>query len=720
MGKQLVLAEKPSVGKEIGRVLGCNEKKNGYLEGQKAIVTWAFGHLVELAAPEAYDNRYKNWVLEDLPIIPEKMKTQVIGKSSRQFNVVKSLLNRKDVTEIVIATDAGREGELVARWTIEKAHVKKPIKRLWISSVTDKAIREGFKHLKNGREYENLSSAAKARAESDWIVGINGTRALTTKYNAQLSLGRVQTPTINLVATREESILHFSARKFYGLILHTDAIDLKLKFNGGDQRSFDEDLVDKIQREVEKGEIKIKQVSRKKKKQYSDFLYDLTALQSDAYKRYGYSPKQTLNFMQALYEKHKALTYPRTDSRHLTSDIVDTLGERLEAIRLNPYRKIAFRLKDHIKVSKRFVDDSKVSDHHAIIPTEESVMVSDLDFDERRIYEMVLGRFLEVLMPPAEYEELTLIASISGHTFEGKASCLIERGFREVRVEEEVETKLPNISENQNIRLTGVKKTSGQTSPPSYFNEATLLEAMEKPSKFIAGEAQNLKQILKETGGLGTVATRAEIIDKLFTTKLMEKRGNDIRLTKKGKQLLDLAPEDLKSPLLTAKWEKNLKAIENGKLDREKFIQEMRTYTYQIVDQIKRQKKTFKHDNLSNQKCPDCGKLLMRVDNKHGKSLVCTDRECGYRERLSRVTNARCPQCHKKMELRGPKEKQIFVCSCGYKESMAAFEKRKKERDKQGGKRDYVDYMKKQKKQDEKERMDDNPFAQALKGLDFD
>jgi DNA topoisomerase-3 len=721
MSKRLVLAEKPSVGKEIARVLNCNNKNNGYFEGKDTIVTWAFGHLVTLGDPEVYDDKFKHWVLEDLPILPDRLKTVVIRQSGKQYSIVKNLMQRNDVNEIVIATDAGREGELVARWVIEKAHIKKTIKRLWISSVTDKAIREGFKNLKPGKDYENLFHAATARAESDWLVGINGTRALTTKYNAQLSLGRVQTPTLALISDREELIRRFKSIPFFGLKIFVDDLDFVLKSKNGESRFFDENEVNKIISDIKGKEALVLSVEKKSKKQYPDKLYDLTTLQRDAYTRFGYSPKLTLSIMQKLYETHKALTYPRTDSRHLTEDIVGTLNERLKAINISSYRKIAFNiLRQPLKITKHFVDGTKVSDHHAIIPTEESVRGNDLSFDERRIYELVVQRFLEVLMPPSEYEETKISLSIDSYLFETSFKNVTNLGFKSIYIENEEKIKIPNVKVRQHLNVRDHKKTSGETKPPEYFNEASLLGAMENPSKYISDDEKKLKKILTETGGLGTVATRAEIIEKLFQTKLMEKKGKAIKLTKKGNQLLKLVPKDLKSPLLTAEWEQDLRAIEKGTLKRDTFIRKMKTYTISVVDEIKKDQKSFKHDNLTNTKCPKCGKPMMSVDNKNGKSLVCIDRACGYRERISVVTNARCPQCHKKLELRGPKEKQFFICPCGYKESMASFEKRKKERSKQGGKKDYIDYMKKQKQKEKKEMQDDNPFAKALEGIKFD
>jgi len=721
MSKRLVLAEKPSVGKEIARVLNCNNKNNGYIEGKDTIVTWAFGHLVTLGDPEIYDDKYRHWVLDDLPILPNKLKTIVIKQTGKQYSVVKKLMQRSDVNEIVIATDAGREGELVARWVIEKVHVNKPIKRLWISSVTDKAIKEGFRNLKPGKQYENLFHAATARAESDWIVGINGTRALTTKYNAQLSLGRVQTPTLSLIFDREESIRKFQPKIYFGLKIIIDDLELTLKSKNGESRFFDEAEVDKIISEIKGKEALVVSVDKKNKKQYPDNLYDLTTLQREAYTRFGYSPKETLSIMQRLYETHKVLTYPRTDSRHLTEDIVGTLKERLKAIQIDPFRKIAFDIiKRPIKTSKNFVDGTKVSDHHAIIPTEESARISDLSFEERKIYELVIQRFLEILMPASEYEETKITLSVDSYLFETSYKNITVLGFKSIYKENERQEKVVNFKPKQYLKVANYKKTSGETKPPDHFNEASLLGAMENPSKHIKEDKKELKKILTETGGLGTVATRAEIIEKLFLTKLMEKNGKHIRLTKKGKQLLNLVPEGLKSPLLTARWEKNLKEIERGNLRKDIFINEMKDYAISVVSEIKQDKKNFKHDNLTNTKCPECGKQMMSLDNKNGKSLVCIDRECGYRERISILTNARCPNCHKKLELRGKKEKQVFMCSCGYKENMESFEKRKKERDKQGGKKDYINYMKKQKKVEKEEIQNDNPFAQALKGLNLD
>ncbi|HBC96702.1 MAG TPA: DNA topoisomerase III, partial [Clostridium sp.] len=496
MSKILVLAEKPSVGRDIGRVLKCNKKGNGYLEGDKYIVTWALGHLVTIADPEDYDKKYKDWRIEDLPMLPSHLKLVVIKQSSKQFYAVKKQMERKDVSEIVIATDAGREGELVARWIIEKASIRKPIKRLWISSVTDKAIRDGFNNLKNGKAYENLYESAVARAEADWVVGINATRALTVKYNAQLSCGRVQTPTLAMISHREEEIKNFKAKEYYGITASTDNLKLVWQDNSTkDIKTFDKGKTDRIINSIKGKDGKIIDINKVEKKSFSPKLYDLTELQRDANRIFGYSAKETLSIMQRLYERHKILTYPRTDSRYITSDIVDTLEDRVKACNIVPYRKIASKvLKSPIKGNKSFVDNSKVSDHHAIIPTEERVLLSELNDKERKIYDLVVKRFLAVLYPPFEYEQTTVKVKIGDENFVAKGKRIIKLGWKEVYAndyeddEEIFEQKLPAINKGDTLKISSIKKTTGKTKPPAPFNEGTLLSAMENPRKYMAGE----------------------------------------------------------------------------------------------------------------------------------------------------------------------------------------------------------------------------------------
>lgn len=705
--KSLVIAEKPSVARDIARVLNCKKNGQGAIEGEKYIVTWGLGHLVTLADPEEYTDAWKEWKMDVLPMMPKYWKLSVIKQTSRQYQAVKSQIHRKEVGEIIIATDAGREGELVARWILEKAKNTKPVKRLWISSVTDKAIREGFKALKDGREYQNLYDAAEARAEADWLVGINATRALTCKYNAQLSCGRVQTPTLAMIGKREEEIRTFVPKGYYGIKVYGDGICFTWQDRkSGSTRSFDKDRIEKILEEVRGESVTLEKVEKKAKKTYAPALYDLTELQRDANKRFGFSAKETLNIMQRLYEHHKVLTYPRTDSRYLSSDIVPTLKERLQACGTGPYRKAASVLiSGKIKASKRFVDDSKVSDHHAIIPTEQYVDLTHMTNEERKIYDLVVRRFLAVLYPPAEYEQITVKGTAAGEQFAAKGEKIKEQGFRAVyennetedMEEEEIRNQsLPELQEGQKIRITRCERTEGKTKPPAPYNEATLLTAMEK-------------------GGLGTVATRADIIEKLFHTFFLEKKGNDLFITSKGKQLLKLVPEDLKKPELTAKWEEQLLGISKGKRKKGAFMKEISQYTVDLMEDIRTNEGTFRHDNMTNTKCPRCGKRMLAVNGKNSKMLVCQDRECGYKETVSRTTNARCPVCHKRMELYGKGENQTFVCACGHKEKMAAFEARRKKEGKDVSKKDVQRYLKQQKK--EAEQPLNNAFAVALAKL---
>ena len=668
--KTLVIAEKPSVGRDIARVLQCTRNSQGALEGEKYIVTWALGHLVTLADPEGYDAKYKSWRIEDLPMMPQHFKLVVIKQTHRQFQIVKNQLLRKDVGTIVIATDAGREGELVARWILKIAGNKKPVKRLWISSVTDKAIREGFKNLKDGRAYLNLYAAAEARAEADWLVGMNGTRALTCRYNAQLSCGRVQTPTLALIASREQEIKSFVPKKYYTLTTVSHGMTWNWQDGkSGSNRSFDRGRIQSIAEKAEKDEMVITDVQRTVKKSYSPGLYDLTELQRDANKRFGYSAKETLNIMQRLYENHKVLTYPRTDSRYIGKDVAETLKERLQACAVGPYRKVAEKLLlQPIRMDKRFVDDSKVSDHHAIIPTEQFVQLDHMSSEERKIYDLVVRRFLAVLYPPCEYEQIKLTGSCAGEKWTAGSRMMKEAGWQqayESEWEEEDDdslmtvTSMPKLEMGRKDTVMRPKVSEGQTKPPAYYNEGTLLTAMEK-------------------GNLGTVATRADIIDKLFNSFLMEKKDKDIRVTSKGRQLLGLVPEDLKKPELTADWEEKLLAISEGRLKKDVFISEIRGYTEEIVKEIAGGEGQFRHENLTNHLCPNCGKRMLSVQGKNSKMLVCQDRSCGYRESIARKTNARCPKCHKKMEMYGKGDAQTFVCTCGYKEKLSAFQNRRK------------------------------------------
>ena len=724
--KSLVLAEKPSVARDIARVLKCTKKINGALEGERYIVTWALGHLVTLADPEEYDKKYKEWNLEVLPMMPEKMELVVIRQTAKQYQAVKTQLYRKDVGEIIIATDAGREGELVARWILEKAQCRKSIKRLWISSVTDKAIKDGFAHLKDGRSYNRLYDAAVSRAEADWLVGINATRALTCKYNAQLSCGRVQTPTLAMIAAREEEIRNFKPQDYYGIRLSAGKMRWTWQEKkSGSSRTFQKDRAQQIQTAASGSLLTILSVEKSSKKTGAPGLYDLTELQRDANKKFGFSAKETLNIMQRLYENHKVLTYPRTDSRYIGTDVVPTLQERLKACAVGPYRKLAGPLSmKPVKANKSFVDDKKVSDHHAIIPTEQFVQLEHMTNEERRIYDLVVRRFLAVLYPPFEYEQTSLKAEAGGEIFTAKGKIVKNPGWKAAYEEadgdeeEEEFQNLYEVKEGEKLKIDSCQLTEGKTKPPAHFTEATLLSAMENPVRFLSTKDQEAAKTLGETGGLGTVATRADIIEKLFHTFLMEKRGNDIYITSKAKQLLSLVPEDLKKPELTADWEKKLSEIAQGSLKKEGFLEEIRDYTQELIQEIKTGEGTFRHDNLTNTKCPVCGKRMLAVNGKNSRMLVCQDRACGHRETISRLSNARCPNCHRKMELYVKGKEETFICStCGYKEKLSSFKQRREKEGAGVSKKEVQKYLNKQKK--EAQEPINNAFAQALAKLDL-
>lgn len=729
MKKILVLAEKPSVGRDLAKVLRCNSNKGSYIEGEKYVITWAMGHLVGLMDPEGYDNKYKEWKMETLPMIPKNMKLVVLKKTSKQFNEVKKLMNRDDISEIVIATDAGREGELVARWTIEKAGVKKPLKRLWISSQTDKAILDGFRNLKDGKEYENLYRAAVCRAEADWLIGLNVTRALTCKYNAQLSAGRVQSPTLAMIVQREEEIKNFKPKNYYTINAVTKNYSLAWVNKDNNSRIFDEEVAKEITSKVNGVEGEIVNINSVNKKRFSPALYDLTELQRDANKIFGYSAKQTLNIMQRLYENHKILTYPRTDSRYVTTDIVATIPDRLKAISIGEYRIAAEELlRGKINANKSFVDNSKVSDHHAIIPTEEKPNLSNLSSEERKIYDLVVKRFLSILLPPFEYIQTTIEGKVKNERFIAKGKVIISKGWKKLydKVDEDSseddikEQVLPKVNKGDSFTIIKTITAKSQTKPPARFNEGTLLSAMENPHKYIS-VGKDAAKTLGETGGLGTVATRADIIEKLFNSFVIEKKGKEILPTSKGKQLIELVPSELKSPLLTAKWERKLDEIAKGKRNWVSFIGEMKNYSIELVEAVKSDNSKFVHDNKTGKKCPNCGKYLLEVKGKNGTMNVCQDRECGYRENVARVTNARCPECKKKLEIRGQGEGKIYVCTganCNFREKASSFEKRF---DKKGkvDKRETQRIMAKMKKESEKEAIEDNPFAALLGNVKF-
>lgn len=720
MGKSLVLAEKPSVAREIAKTLGVRQNAEGCIIGDKYIVTWALGHLVTLADPESYSKDYKTWKLETLPMLPSKMQLVVIKETSKQFGVVQALLKRADVSEIIIATDSGREGELVARWILIKAGCKKPAKRLWISSQTDKAVRDGFRNLRPADEYYNLFLSAQSRAEADWLVGLNVTRALTCKHNAGLSAGRVQTPTLALIVEREQEIKNFIPKEYYTLKAKFDGFSATWEGNGKQSRFSDRAAAEAVLQKVTGKSGVITEVNRQNKHKSPPAAYDLTELQRDANRKYAYSAKETLSLMQSLYERHKLLTYPRTDSRYITDDIVPTLPDRLRSIATGNYKELALSLLKTRPLPTRYlVDNAKVSDHHAIIPTEEPVNLSRLTPEERNIYDLVVRRFMAVLSPAFEYEEIKLTAQIGGERFCAKGKTVKAPGWKQAYGQDlpeddddsdMKEQTLPQIRQSDVLDVKTLTIETGKTKPPARYNEATLLTAMENPGdRHMSGE---IREVLKTTSGLGTPATRADIIEKLFSSFYIERRGKEIVPTSKGIQLIAIVPDDLKSAELTAKWEQELLLISKGEAQSGAFIAQMRAYASKLVSMVVASNAKYVHDNITREKCPDCGKFLLEVNGKKGVMLICSDRECGYRKNMSMQTNARCPNCHKKLELRGEGEKRMFACVCGHRERLKDFEKRRT--DAGASKREIINYMQTQGEKQKEQESENSALALQL------
>lgn len=640
--KSLVLAEKPSVARDLARVLGCTQTKKGYIEGPEYVVTWALGHLVELQTPEDYDNQYKTWRMEDLPIMPEKMKLKVIKKTSPQFRTVSQLAKRSDIKELIIATDAGREGELVARWIMEKVRWNKPFRRLWISSQTDKAIKQGFRELKPGKEFNRLYDSAVCRSEADWLIGLNVTRALTTKYEEPLSAGRVQTPTLAMIIEKEQQIQAFKPQPYWTLTAVLPGFEAKWQ-GGQEKRIFNEEKAKEL-RDKLAGEAIIKHVKKEVMKEAQPLPYDLNELQRDANKRFGFSAKKTLNVLQKLYEQHKLVTYPRTDSRYLTTDMVGTMKERLEAVSGAYKEEVRPLIAKNAQLPKRVVNNEKVSDHHAIIVTDQPVFLQDLSSDERKLYDLIAKRFMALFYPAYEFETVKVELEANGEQLVAQGKRVINLGFKQVTNSDLEEASLPHLQEGAALSIKSVEMKHALTEPPLRHSEADLLAQMEKHN-------------------LGTPATRADIIEKLLQNESIDRQNNRLHPTPKGKQLISLVADELKSPDLTAKWERELEAIAKGKGNAKEFLANIRKQTAKLVQQVKTSKETYKPHNLTGSKCPECGSFLKEKKTKQGRVLVCSSLECSYRRSKDpKLSNRRCPQCHKKMEIHDGKAGKYFQC----------------------------------------------------------
>ncbi|PQZ98985.1 MULTISPECIES: DNA topoisomerase III [unclassified Paenibacillus] len=679
--KTLVLAEKPSVAREIARVMGARDKHKSYMEGPKYIVTWALGHLVGLAEPEDYDKKYATWNLEDLPILPERTKLKVLKETNHQYKAVQQLMKRQDVGELVIATDAAREGELLARWIMQMAGWKKSFKRLWISSQTDKAIKDGFTSLKPGSQFDRLYESARCRAEADWMIGLNVTRALTVRFNAQLSAGRVQTPTLGMIMDRENEINGFRSQEYETLTTDLGDFQAVWRAAGGDSRIFDPQEMQELKKRVDGRKGTIAQVKKSEKVEPHPLAYDLTELQRDANRKYGFSAKQTSNVLQRLYEQHKLVTYPRTDSRYLTADMTATLKERLDSVAIGPYASLARPLlRKNLNITKRIVDDSKVTDHHAIIPTEQTVLLNQLNPEERKLYDLIVRRFISLFYPAAKYDSVAITVQVGNDSFHVKGTTVKESGWREVyggdysdddddRTDDAADHEralLPDVQQGQSVTVQRCHIKSGRTMPPKRYTEAALLSQMEKH-------------------GLGTPATRADIIEKLVSSDTIDRQGNSMHPTGKGKQLIELAAPQLRTPDLTARWEAELERIARGQGKPGPFLDSIRSMAKELVSTVKGSKAEYKPHNVSNSHCPDCNARLLEKKGKRGKFLVCPTEDCGYRRSAEkRLSNRRCAQCHKKMEIKEGKAGLYVQClPCGITETLDKDKQHVNKRDQQ-------------------------------------
>ena len=577
MGYRLVITEKPSVASAIAKVIGAKERKDGYFQGGGYLVSWCVGHLVELAMPQAYDEKYGKWRKEDLPILPEKWKYQIYQSTKKQFQTLKSLMARKDVTELCCATDAGREGELIFRLVYHQVGCRKPFRRLWISSMEDSAIREGFQSLKPSSEYDALYNAALCRERADWIIGINASRLYSCLYDSTLNVGRVVTPTLAMLVEREEAIKAFMPELFYTVQLQADAI-----------RASSKRFSDKADAEVlaakcrEDHQVRVDSIETKEKTEKPPLLYDLTSLQRDANKVLGFSAQQTLDTLQSLYEK-KLVTYPRTDSRFLTEDMAPSLPE------LVYQAAAALDYAGNIPVhAGQVINNAKVTDHHAVIPTRElnSAKVAELPKAEAEILKLVAVRFMAAAGDPCRYEETAIKLSCAGETFTVKGKTVLQSGWKEIvehfyPAKEKDAEALPRVQEGMVIPLVKAEVKDGKTKPPQHFTEGSLLHAMET-----AG-AEDIPDDV-ERKGLGTPATRAGIIEKLiqrgFAVRSGDKKTKILLPTEKGVSLVTVVPEKLKSPMMTAEWEQKLLQMEQQSYDSACFMEEISAFVRELVD----------------------------------------------------------------------------------------------------------------------------------------
>ena len=583
MGQILIVAEKPSVGRDIARVLGVNGKGEGCLSGEKYVITWAIGHLVSLKEPEELDERFKRWRAADLPILPEKMELKVLPKTRSQFSIVKKLMNSKDVDSLICATDSGREGELIFRYIYEIAGCKKPFERLWISSMTDEAIRAGFDSLKPGSHYDALYESARCRSEADWLVGMNASRAFTLRYDTLLSVGRVQTPTLQMLVRRRKEIDAFLSEPFY--TVQADFGDYQGTWfdpaKEGDKRIPQEERAKAIAEKVKGKLAVVHSAQSEEKRELAPQLYDLTTLQREASSMLGFTADKTLKTAQTLYEKHKLITYPRTDSRYLSHDMGPSVKKALYSLP-EPYTALAAPvLAQPIPQPKRIFDDAKLTDHHAIIPTGRKMNPSGLSEDEKKLFDLVARRLIAAFYPPYVYNATKVITVSSGEHFISNGTVVLQEGFKQVYRDLQPKKKTKNAEENalpplaeedeRIVKKTAVKKD--QTKPPKEHTDASLLSEMEHAGRRIEDEA--LREQMKGCS-LGTPATRAAIIERLIAVGYAKRKGRTIMATEKGVRLIESVPSEIASPETTGKWEQALEKIAQGNGDSGRFMEGIR------------------------------------------------------------------------------------------------------------------------------------------------
>jgi DNA topoisomerase III len=639
--KTLVIAEKPSVARDLTDALpGPFQNKETHYESDDYVVTYAVGHLLELINPEDYDERFKKWRMADLPIVPEEFRVQPRDKKAeKQLKAIDKLLKRDDVDHVVNACDAGREGELIFSYIYENSGVDKPVERLWISSMTKAAIREGFERLRPGSELRPLEAAARSRAEADWLVGMNATRAATIRGRAWVggvvSLGRVQTPTLALIVKREREIQAFVPEPYWLVHARFDPRYEGLWFEGDDVRLADGKRADEIVAKVTGKEGIVESVERKEQSERAPLLYDLTSLQRDANRRFGFSARRTLQAAQSLYEGKKAITYPRTNSRFLSGDLVPQL--KPTAATLQPIEEYAGAARYVLGLGQlplgRVVNDAKVDDHHAIIPTDVAHNVHTFTPDERRVFDLIARRFLAVFFPPARYARTTVVTLVEDERFRTRGKVTLDAGWRGVYGVEATPTRqdeddaeggeLPPLEQGQKVTCVEAESEAKETKPPPRYTEATLLSAMETAGKLIDDE--ELREAMKERG-LGTPATRAETIETLIRREYIERAGKDLQATPKGLQVISMLEEHkITSPELTGDWEKKLSDIEHGAGKRGDFMREIETFTGEIVGQIAElDREKLRPERVELGLCPRCGAETGEIIRENSRAYGCT------------------------------------------------------------------------------------------------